>query len=125
MSEVTDKIHALRASVDGINVEERTTRQRIQEIKSLMAELGKRREILATTKAEEIELLKPFDGKTSQEVVKSLTDERDAIIAQIALIRHNIQAIRDLISDSTKRRGSLDSLKSEEAALLKELEGIS
>jgi prefoldin subunit 5 len=125
MSEVTDKIHALRASVDGINVEERTTRQRIQEIKSLMAELGKRKEILATTKAEETELLKPFDGKTSQEVVKSLTDERDAIIAQIALIRHNIQAIRDLIADSTKRRGSLDSLKSEEAALLKELEGIS
>lgn len=125
MSEVTDKIHALRASVDGINVEERTTRQRIQEIKSLMAELGKRKEILAATKAEETELLKPFDGKTSPEVVKALAEERDAIIAQIAQIRHNIQSIRDIITESTKRKSSLDSLKSEEAALLKELDSLS
>lgn len=125
MSEVNDKIHALRASVDGINVEERTTRQRIQEIKSLMAELGKRKEILAATKAEETELLKPFDGKTSAEVIKTLAEERDCIISQIAQIRHNIQSIRDLITESTKRKTSLDSLKDEEAALLRELEAIS
>jgi prefoldin subunit 5 len=124
MSEVTDKIQALRASVDGINTEDRTVRQRIQEIKSLMAELSKRKEVLAAAKSEEAELLKPFNGKTAIEVIKALAEEKDAIAAQIAQIRHNIQAIRELLTDSTKRKSNLDVLKDQEAALLKELDAL-
>jgi biotin-(acetyl-CoA carboxylase) ligase len=122
--ETVDKIQALRASVDGINVEERTTRQRIQEIKSLMAETTKRKEILAGVSAEEAELLKQFAGKTGAEVVKALNAEKDHITNLIAQTRHNVQSIKDVLAESTKRKSNLADLQAEEAALLKELEAL-